>query len=223
MPTQDTIALELEERKITGKAVKKIRAEGKVPAVIHDHGKESIVVMGPYLAIYKAYQKAGKHNTVELHVGKKEYTAIIKTVDFDPRRNELQHIVFNAVAADQKIEAEIPVHIVGEIPATKAGLMVITQLDHVEVEALPKDLPSEFTADGGKLVELGDRITVADLEIPPSVVLLTEPEHPIATVEETKAQMSEEEAEEPEEGAEEEGGEESAETSESESSSDEEK
>jgi large subunit ribosomal protein L25 len=193
MPTQDTIALELEKRDTTGKTVKKIRLDGKIPAVIHDHGKESIIVMGPYLEVYRAYQQAGKHHPINLKVDGKSYTALIKDIDFDPRRNEIQHIVFNAVSADQKVVAEIPVHVRGEIPAQRTGLMVITQLTHVEVEALTKDLPDELVVNGEKLVQIGDKLTVADIEVPAGVTLITELEHPIAAVEETKAQLSEEE------------------------------
>lgn len=204
MPNQDIIALTLEKRDITGKSVKKIRSEGKVPAVIHDHGKDSVIVMVPYLEVSKAYQQAGKHHPLSLTIDGKNYTALIKDINFDPRRNEIQHVVFNAVSADQKVEAEIPIHIEGEIPAQKTGLMVITQLTHVEVEALPKDLPDQLSVDGEKLVQIGDKLTVADIKAPSGVVILTELEHPVATVEETKAQMSaEEEAEESEEATEE--------------------
>ena len=193
MPTQDVIELDLKDREVIGKTVKKLRREGLVPAVIHDHGKDSIIVMGQYMEVLKAYQQAGKHHPLELKVGGKTYTALIKVAEFDPKKNSLKHVVFNAVKADQKVEAEVPIHIIGDIPAEKTGLMLLTQLDHVEVEALPKNLPDEITVDGSKLVEIGDRVTVADLVIPSGVTILTEAERPIATVEETKAQISAEE------------------------------
>jgi large subunit ribosomal protein L25 len=192
MPTQEVIEVDLEQREITGKAVKHLRKDGMIPAVIHDHGKASLVVMGSYVSLTKAYQRAGKHHPVELKVGKKSFTALIKTAEFDPRHHLLVHVVFNAVDANQKVEAEIPIRIDGDAPAERAGLLIINQLDHVEVEALPKDLPDELVVDGTKLIELGDRLTVADLQVPTGVTILTEPEHPIATVEETKAQISEE-------------------------------
>jgi large subunit ribosomal protein L25 len=74
--------------------------------------------------------------------------------------------------------------------------MILNQLDHVEVEALPKNLPDELVADATKLAELHDKITVADLTIPEGVTVLTDLEHPIATVVETRAQMADEAAEE---------------------------
>ncbi len=193
MPTQEVIALSLEQRDVKGKAVKHLRRDGMIPAVIHDHGKESLIVMAPTTDMVKAYKAAGKHHPVELTVGKKIYTALIKTAEFDPKKHLLVHVVFNAVDANQTVEAEIPIRITGEIPAEKTGLLLIEQLDTVEVEALPRDLPDEILVDGSGLAEIGDKITVADLIVPSGVKIMTEPEHPIAVIEETKAQISEEE------------------------------
>lgn len=186
------ISLALEERSVIGKQVRGLRREGLVPAVIHDHGKESLHVMAPYAEISKAYQNAGKHHTVDLTLGTKKFMALIKDVDFDPRKHMVRHVVFNAIKADEKQQTEVPVrYIEGEIPAEKAGHMVIRSLEAVEIEALPKDLIDELTVDVSRLTEIGDKVTVADIKVPAGVVILTELEHAIATVEETKAQMSE--------------------------------
>ena len=205
--SNEEIALALKEREIKGKQVKHLRRDGMIPAVIHDHGKPSKVVMAPTLDITKVYHAAGKHHPVNLVVGKSNYLAIIKDVDFDPKKHMLRHVVFNAIKQDEKVQTEVPVHLFGEIPAEKTGLMVISNLDAVEIEALPKDLIDELTVDATGLVEIGDRVTVADIKIPAGVTILTELEHPIATVEETKEQISEEAAEEETEGEAEEGAE----------------
>ncbi len=183
----DTISLELQQRDVMGKAVAQLRRDGFVPAVIHDHGKPSHVVMGKFMEVSKAYQKAGKHHPVELTSGTNKFTALIKDVTFDPRKNQLSHIVFGAVKADEKVEAEIPVRLSDDIPAEKASLLVINQLDTVQVEALPKDLPDELLVDASGLVEIGDKLTVADIVAPAGVTILTEPEHALATVYEPSA------------------------------------
>lgn len=192
MSGQD-IAIKVEERTVLGKGVRQLRRDGIVPAVIHDHGKESKHVMASFIEMTKVYQAAGKHHPVNVTLGSKKYMALIKDVDFEPRKHMVRHVVFNAIAADEKQQTEVPVHYAeGEIPAEKAGYMVIRQLDAVEIEALPKDLIDELTIDVSGLTEIGDRVTVADIKVPAGVEILTEPEHPIAVVEETKAQMSEE-------------------------------
>lgn len=209
----DTITLEMEKRTTTGGQVRALRREGTVPTVIHNHGKESIIAQAPALAVSKVYAQAGKHAPVELSVGKDKYLGIIKEVDLDPRKNTIRHVVFNAIRRDEKVKAEIPLELTGEeVPAEKAGYMVIPHLDVVEVEALPHKLPDVLQVSKEKLEEIGDKILVSDIEVPEGVEILVEPENAIATVEETKAQISEEdEAAEGEEG---EGSEEGAEGSE---------
>lgn len=186
------VLLELKKREVVGKGVKQLRRDGLVPAVIHDHGKESIHVEGPYLEVLKAYQKAGKHHPVTLKAGGQNYTVLIRDVDVDPKRHQLRHVVFNAVRADEKVDAEIPVRIRFDegndsSPAERAGLVVLTQLDSVEVEALPRDLPEFLDFDGEKLVAAGDSATVADLFVPATVTVKTDPTHPLATVFEPSA------------------------------------
>ena len=189
---QDVMNLTLEPRSITGKAVKHLRKDGKTPAVIHDHGQPSIIVEADTVSLLKAYRQAGKHHPIILSAGGKTYTAMIKTVEFEPRKHLLNHVVFNAVAADQVVEAEIPIEPQFNegneaSPAERSGLIVLNNLESVTVEALPKDLPEVIYYDAEKLVEIGDQISVADLILPPSVVLKTETNHAVATVYEPSA------------------------------------
>ena len=191
MSNQD-ISISLETREILGKGLAKVRDAGNVPAVIHDHGKDSVHVMGNFTALTKAYQNAGKHHPVNLTVGDKKYMALIKDVDFEPRKHQIRHVVFNAIKADEKQQTEVPIKLIGEIPAEKAGLMVLTPTDVIEIEALPKDLIDEIEVDASGLTELGDKLTVADIKVPSTIAVLTQLENTIAVVEETPAQESEE-------------------------------
>jgi large subunit ribosomal protein L25 len=188
----DELAIVLEKRDVTGKAVKRLREQGLVPAVIHDHGKESIIVMGNYMDLTKAYHKAGKHHPVSLKADGKSYMALIKKVDFSPKKHEMTHIVFNAVKANQTVTAEVPVQIQLDeendaTPAERAGLVVLHQLETVEVEALPKNIPDALFFNGEKLVEVGDHATVADLVVPDGVTVKADADHPLATVFEPSA------------------------------------
>lgn len=196
--------LELQERQVVRKKLAGLRADGLVPAVIHNHGQPSVLVNGDERLLTKIYHEAGKHHPLNLKVGSQDFLALIKDVHYHPVKRRIDHIVFQAIRRDEKVEAEVPIHLTeGEIPAEKAGHMILHQLDHVQVEALPANLPDEFVVDPSVLVELGDKITVADLKVPEGVSVLTDAEHPIATVVETKAQISEEEeAAEAEEGVE---------------------
>lgn len=185
--------LQLQQRTVVRKQLASLHAEGLVPAVIHNHGAESIYVMAPELQLGRIYREAGKHHPLNLNVGDQNFLALIKDVHYHPAKRRMDHVVFQAIRRDEKVEAEVPIHLEGEIPAEKAGLMVLRQLDHVEVEALPKDLIDEIKIDASVLTELGDQIIVADLVVPAGVTILTEADHPIARVVETKAMISDEE------------------------------
>lgn len=190
--TKDAINLELQKRTVMGKAVKQLRRDGQVPAVIHDHGKPSLHVQGNAMAMLKVWRQAGKHHPIELKAGDQSYVALIKQADFDPRKHQLTHIVFNAVDKDQKVDAEIPVkpryaEDNEASPAERNGLIVLSQLENVQVKAIPTKLPEFFEYDAEKLVEIGDHVTVGDLLVPEGVEIVTEPTHAVATVYEPSA------------------------------------
>jgi len=192
--SDDNLTLELESRDVTGKAVKHLRKTGTVPAVIHDHGKASVNVQAPYLTMLRVYQRAGKHHPVQLVAGTKKYTALIKSATFEPKKNMLTHIVFNAVNRNQKVEAEVPIHSQyaegnDSSPAERNSLIVLEQLTSVPVRAVPDKLPDVLYYDAELLVEDGDHVTVANLVLPDGVELadLELLDHPVATVTTTAA------------------------------------
>lgn len=196
MASQD-ITLLLTERKQIRKGLNKFRNAGFIPAVIHDPGKDSIIVSGTYPDMLKVYHQAGKHHPVNVKVGNDTYLTIIKDVNFEPTKHILRHVVFDIIKQTEKVETEVPIVFIGDdAPAQKAGLLIIKQLDHVQVEAFPRDLPDEVTVSQENLVEIGDKITVADIIVPNNVTILTEPEHSIAVVEELKEPEPEEVEEE---------------------------
>lgn len=192
--SSDKIHLQLEKRDVIGKRLKGLRDQGLVPVVVHNYGQESLHGSAPMVPVEKVVSAAGYHHPVELSIGKESRLALIRDIDYDPRKNKVRHVVFQSIRRDEKAQTEIPVEITGEIPAERASLMVIRQLDTVEVEALPTDLPESITVEGSRLAEIGDTVTVADLAIPEGVTLLTELTYPVATVEQPKDQLAEADA-----------------------------
>lgn len=188
----DAISLNLEARTVTGKSVKHLRKTGIVPAVIHDHGKPSINVQGDTIALLKVYKQAGKHHPVQLSAAGKKYVAMIKVAEFEPRKQALTHVVFNAVSATQQVEAEVPIHPRysegnESSPAERNSLLVISNIDIVNVKALATNLPDALYYDAEKLVEVGDHVTIADLVVPADVEIEDDATQTIATVYEPSA------------------------------------
>lgn len=191
--TNQEITLQLEKREVVRKRLAGLRKDGLVPAVVHDHGKDSILVMGDFVQMTKAYHAAGKHHPINLSVGSSKHLALIKDVDFDPLHHNVRHVVFQAIKQNEEVETEVPVVFLegAEIPAERASMMVLQQLDTVQVKAFPRDLPDELVVDPSGLVEVGDSISVADLVVPKGVTLLSDLEVLIAVVEMPKDQIAE--------------------------------
>ena len=74
--------------------------------------------------------------------------------------------------AKEVVDAEVPIHIVGEIPAENNRLVLLHTLETVEVRALPKDLPEALEVSGAKLVEVDDKIVISDIKLPEGVELV---------------------------------------------------
>lgn len=162
-----------EKREATGKnAVRKLRLEGKVPAVIQEHGKESIHLIVDGREILKAFSEVGKSQALDIQIGSTKKLALIKEIEFVPLKPEVQHVVFQALKADEAVDAEVPIHIVGEIPAEANRYVLLNTLETIEVRALPKDLPESLEVSGDKLIEIDDRVTIRDIKLPSGVELV---------------------------------------------------
>lgn len=167
------IQLQAEKREEVGKkAAAQVRAHGKVPAVIQEHGKESISLLIDGPALLKAYQHVGMSQAIDLTVGSVKKLALIKQIEFVPLKREVQHVVFQALKADEPVDAEVPVHVVGDIPAEQNRLSVLHTLEAVQIRALPKDLPEALEVSGEVLVAVDDRIDIKDLKLPAGVELV---------------------------------------------------
>lgn len=190
--SQDTISLDLQIRETIGKGMNALRNTGVVPAVIHDHGKPSIIVQGVYFDVHKAVMKAGKNHPIAVSAGGKKYTTLVKDVSLEPRKGTVTHVVFNAVNANETVKAEVPVHAKYDednesSPAERTGLIVLQNIEAVEVESLPKDLPDALYYNGEKLVVAGDHVTVEDLVVPKNVTITVDSSTTLATVFEPSA------------------------------------
>lgn len=172
--TNDKITLQLEEREITGKKVATLRKAGQVPGVVYGPGLDPVSVMAPMQVVEKVYASAGKHHPVHITVGSKRRIAMIKSADIDPVKHKLRHISFHAVNQNEKVEADIPVKLVGEgeSAAEKAGLVVLQTIEALKVSALPMDLPDALEVSIIDLAEPHEQVTVGDIKLPEGVELV---------------------------------------------------
>jgi len=185
----EKVELTVTQRDVTGKKVAGLRRDGYIPAVVYGHDFPAQSVMAETVPLTKAVHTAGKHHPIELDVAGQKRLAMIKTMDVDPVKRSLRHVAFQVVKQNEEVETEIPVVVTGtgETPAEKAGFVVLTGSETVQVKALPNNLPDQLEVPGEKLVEVSDHLTVADIKAPQGVTILSDPELVIATVYEPSA------------------------------------
>lgn len=170
----DKITLSLEERALRGKKVSQLRREGLIPAVVYGARTEPMNVQVAENIFEKVFKVAGKHSPVYVTIGTKKKITMIKDVERHPVKGTPIHASFHAVKQNEPVTAEVPIHLIGEgeSEAERSGLIVLQALEKIEVKALPMDLPEALEVSMTKLTKPGDRITVADIEVPKNVEIV---------------------------------------------------
>jgi len=187
--TQQKIELQAQKREVLGRKVKHIRNSGFVPAVLYGKGQEAIPLQVPVKDFDKAFKAAGESTLLYLMVDGQAYPTIIHDVMRDPLKDTVIHADFYKVRLDEKIKTNVPVVFTGEAPAVKdlQGIFV-RNVNELEVEAFPQDLPHEISIDISSLKNFGDQISLKDINLGEKVQLIGEPDEIIATVQEPKSQ-----------------------------------
>jgi len=180
----DKVVLTVEERNILGKKVKQLRKQGFVPAIVYGGDMQATAVQADAAAATKVWKTAGKHQPVEITLSGKKQLTMIKSADLEPTKRSLRHLSLHVVKGNEKVETEVAIHVKGsgETPAEKAGLVVLTTIESVQISALPKNLPDAVEVPGEKLVEAGHHLTVADILPIDGVTILSDPEQIVVTV-----------------------------------------
>lgn len=192
--------LTLEKRELTGKKLKLLRAKGLVPSVVYG-GKEPVLGSSEYVPTEKVLEKAGYHSPIDLNIAGKKQLAIVKDVHIDPVSRRIINVEFQAISANEVVEATTPITIVNfeGSDASKLYHFELTQsLEEIDVKAKPADLPSELTIDASALSSVDDKLTVANLVLPKGVELADkelDPEQVIASLYDPAAEAAAREAE----------------------------
>ena len=165
--------LALEKREITGKKLKALRSKGFIPSVVYG-GKEPVLASSEYVPTEKVLEKAGYHSPVDLDIAGKKQLAIIKDVHIDPVSRKIINIEFQAIKANEVVEATTPI-VIANFEASDASKIFHFEMnqamEEIDIKAKPADLPSELIVDATNLKEVDDKLTIADLKLPAGVEL----------------------------------------------------
>ena len=178
------VSLEAKSRSESGKGVaRKLRAEGKIPAVIYGHGREPEALVVETMAFSKAVASASGATIIDVTVdGKAPVKALIREIQRNPvRPADVIHLDLYEVKADEKITVRVPVHLIGTPDGVRnSGGVLDHSIREMEIEVFPGDIPPSIDIDVSQLT-IGHSIYVRDVSVP-KVKILNDPNIPVCSV-----------------------------------------
>lgn len=180
--------------KTTGSGIGKLRSEGKVPGIFYGSGEENIPVVADFLDLRQFIYTSESHIIdLDIEGSDKKHSCILKDVQFHPVKEMPIHFDLLALHTGQKIKIEVTLHIVGNAPGVKEGGILQHSLHKLDIECLPKDIPSHIDVDVSAL-GIGDSVKVSDLKLD-NVTILNDENTVLASVVTPKAEVEETAAE----------------------------
>ena len=203
----DDFDLIAELREDQGKgASRRLRHQGKVPAIIYGAGRPPRSLMFDQNKVFKQLENEAFYSSIlNIKVGDKSQAAILKDLQRHPAKHMIMHIDFQRIVDDVEIRMNVPLHFIGEdiAPGVKVGGGNVSHLmNDVEISCLPKDLPEFLEVDVSEL-ELDAMLNLTDIKLPKGVEITALAQGPendqgIVSIHVIKAAPVEEEIEEEE-------------------------
>jgi large subunit ribosomal protein L25 len=183
MITQEIVNAVPREGKFNKNAARRVRAKGKVPAVVYGAAEPAVAVEVDPKQIQKILYSETGHNTIfDLQVSGSTAKVMIVDWQYEPIKGKLIHIDFKRIALDKPIRVEVPIHLTGIAIGVKTSGGILDQmLREVEIECLPGDIPNSISVDVSNL-NFGMVLRVSDLPHTDKLRFLTSEDKPVAHV-----------------------------------------
>jgi large subunit ribosomal protein L25 len=191
----EKVVLKAERRAVTGKQVKALRRAGKLPAVIYGRHVDPVAISLDAHSTGLAMNKLTSSSLVMIELDGVEYPSLVRERQREFIKGKLLHVDFMAVDLKEKIRATVSVQFTGVSPAVKDfNGVLVHNLEQLEVECLPTDLPERITVDISALKQIGDGIRVREVDamLTDAVVVLNDPDDMVAVVTAAKEEAVEE-------------------------------
>ena len=174
------VTLPAEPRPLKGSApARRFRREGKVPAVVYGLDAEPIPVTVSARDLQNVLHRVGLNALINLDVEGDSHLTMAREIQRHPVKGDLVHVDFVRIRADQPVQADVAVHLMGEPAGAKEGGVLEHVLFTVTVSAKPRELPEHLEIDVSEL-NVGDAKRVGDLTAPAGVEILNDPEAVVA-------------------------------------------
>ncbi|MFC5406766.1 50S ribosomal protein L25 [Cohnella soli] len=191
-----TATLQAQARNATTKGeLRRIRDAGKIPGVVYGKGLASPAAIEIDAKELANVLSGHSHAVLEMDVpGAGVQPVMLSDLQRDPISRKVLHIDFHRIDMNEKVSTVARVDVFGVSPGEKEGGMLQLILHEVEIECYPKDIPDVIRIDVGTL-EMGDHLTVADLQLPAGVEATQDPETVVIAVLAPQKERTEDELE----------------------------
>jgi large subunit ribosomal protein L25 len=162
---------------------RRLRATGLIPGTLYGASRKPMAVaVSPKLITSILRSASGENTLFDLELDGQKRKVILKEFQVEPVKGRLLHADFYEVALDRALEINVHVELTGTPVGVKVqGGVLDFVTRELAVECLPTDIPEKIVVDVSEL-ELGKHLRVSDLQIPPKVKVLTEPDVVVAHV-----------------------------------------
>jgi large subunit ribosomal protein L25 len=187
----DTNILEAQKREPgTKNQARRVRIDGKIPAVVYGAGKDSLAISVDPRVVTRILNSETGHNTIfDLALNGEKTKAMIVDWQYEPIKGRLLHIDLKRIALDKVLRVSVPIVLKGEAAGVKQEGGILEQmLREVEIECLPADIPSHIDVDVSDLT-FGKVLRVSDLPHSEKLKFLTDANQPVAHVTSVKEEV----------------------------------
>ncbi len=156
-------------------ASRRQRRAGQLPGIVYGGTKDPQPITLDHNELYHLLKKEVFHSSLlSVEVNGQNETVILRDTQWHPFKQQVLHIDFQRVAADEKIHVKVPLHFIGgdDSPAVKLGGCIVSAvINDVNVVCLPGNLPEFITVNLSGL-EVGHSVHVSELKLPADVELV---------------------------------------------------
>jgi len=193
----ENITLQAQLRGVGRHQVREVRSVDRVPAVVYGGQEDPRPISLEARALRRALHAAGS-GLLSLQIAEQAPVQVLaREIQRDPIRHHMLHVDFQVVSMTQRLRLHVPLEQQGTAPVFgNPDMVLVRQLDAIEIECLPADIPARLVADISKLVTPDDEVLAADIVLPPGVKLMTDPKQVVFSVSIARAAVEEEAVEE---------------------------
>lgn len=183
--------VEVRAGKGTKKVLSTLRAGARIPAVVYGGEKPPIQIALSEKELISARKQGGVNAILSLKHEKGTETVMVKELQRHPVTDRLVHADFQRISLTQKIEAKVPLVLIGEAVGVKDfGGMLAVDLRELRIKALPSAIPQKIEVDISGL-NLHEALHVKDLKLAPGLEVLDAADHVVVHVTLAKVEVVE--------------------------------